>query len=209
MHPTRSRFIYANLAFLLVLSGCANPGAGQGTHAANSCNTRLAPSFGPGLSSFLCSIYSFFTAQTATPQTVEDEYTRNGAALPEQAKLLGYQLRVSPKAVVSGGGEIKVIADIKVLGGHQDNNPLIEQETLLYAPGMVNTPIKTLRKVANETRVAGGYRTVFSLRLPADAPLGTYPVKTVIYLNGKPVARKNTRFVVALAGTSARKPAQF
>jgi hypothetical protein len=203
MHRIPSRLGYAALAALFALNGCAS----STPHTASSCDARLAPSLGNGLSSFLCSIYNFFTAQTASPQAVADEYTKDGAPLPEQAKLLAYQLKVSPKAVVNGGSEVRVIADIKVVTGSQDSNPVIEQETQLYAPGAAHRPIKSLRKIANETHVAGGYRTVFSLKLPVDAPVGTYPVKTVIYLNGTPVARKTTRSVVAHAGLPQKKPA--
>lgn len=193
--PGRFPLLIAALASTALL-GCANTGAGFST-AERDCRAWVGSStLGSGLGALVCPIYSYFAQQTSPPVVVNNEYLKNNAQLPEQARLMSYRVRVAPTGAANGGNEFKVTSDIKVVGSLRDAKLLIEEETTLFAPNGGKRPLKTARKVANEKREAGAYRTVFSVKLPPDAPLGAYPVRSVVYLNGKAIAKRDSVFKV-------------
>lgn len=184
----------------LGLIGCASTGPNF-SQAEQDCRTWMGDSaLGSGFGALVCPIYSYFSQQTSPSKVVDKEYLKNNGQLPEQARLMSYKVRIGPKGEVVAGNEVKVTSDIKVVSGRQDASLLIEEETTLFAPGGGKRPLKTARKIANERREAGAYRTIFSVKLPADAPLGVYPVRSVVYLNGKAISRRESQFKVVAAG---------
>lgn len=77
-----------------------------------------------------------------------------------------------------------VTSEIEIVQGTDGAKPIVEEELTLVKPD--GTEQKSPRKVANEAGGGGGFMTTFFMLMPEGVPQGTYPVKTALYVNGKP-----------------------
>lgn len=213
--------LIATLSAAMALGGCAAPGGAAGPNQADGggvgcnplilggvgavvgalvgggSNTLRGATLGAGLGALACVAFNYHSEQVKSAQQVDKEYrTANRGRLPEQATLVKYETGFMPPSI-RPGQRAQTNSYIEVAAGSQDINPVIEEELTLYRPN--GEVIKTVRKPVATTS-AGGFKNSFSIPMPEGVPQGVYPVKTVLYLNHKPVAGQNIQLQVAQGG---------
>lgn len=202
----------------LFASGCATPG-GSGTDASDdNKNTALrCAAFGAGgaiLGALIggrggavkgavaglaaCAVVEIASRQTKSAAEVEKEYkTANRNQLPRYAKVDSYVTEVTPNGAVKPGEAIKVHSTIRAVSGTQEPIHEVKEELVAYAPS--GEEFKRGEKRVNDVAGSGEYANSFTLTLPQGAPQGIYKLETKVYVNGKPVSRKQTSVQLAVA----------
>jgi len=187
-----------------MLSGECNPlvtggiGAAIGAIAGGSKRRGEGAAAGAAIGALACVAYNYYTKQTKTSQQVADEYkAKNKGTLPASATVTRFNAQVSPTAKVQAGNAITVASNIEVVPGASNPRPSVEQEIALYGPD--GTQAGKARKPASQTAGGGAFETSFKFSLPQGVPQGVYPVKSQLYVDGKPAAGTDTRFQVVVA----------
>lgn len=164
-------------------------------------NDRLrGAALGAALGAGACLAWDYHAKQTKTATQVQDEYRRaNRGALPDESRVTFYDTRVSPAQRIAPGDQVIVVSDIEIVQGSRDYlAPQLEEEVVIVRPD--GQEIRA-RKQANQGSYAGGYRTSYTLRMPEGVQPGVYPVRTSLYLNGRPVETRRAEIQVVDAGT--------
>ena len=185
------------------LSGDCNPliaggiGAALGALAGGSKNRGSGAAAGAAIGALACVAYNYYTKQTKTAQQVSDEYkAKNRGTLPAAATVTRFNVQVAPTAKVQAGNAVNVASNIEVVPGKNNPKPNVEQEITLFSPD--GAQAGKARKPASEAG-GGGFETSFKFSLPQGVPQGVYPVKSQLYVDGKPAAGTDTRFQVVIA----------
>lgn len=178
----------------------AGAGALLGGLLAKGNNRVRGAALGAALGAGACLAWDYHAKQTKTASQVQDEYRRaNRGALPGESKVTHYDTRMSPSTRIAPGEQVTVISDIEIVQGSRDYQaPQLEEEVVIVRPD--GKEIRT-RKQANPGDYAGGYRTSYTLRMPEGVQPGIYPVRTSLYLNGRPVETRRADIQVVDAGT--------
>src|SRR3954463_13215888 len=187
------------------LSGDCNPlitggiGAAIGALAGGSKNRGTGAAAGAAIGALACVAYNYYARQTKTSQQVTNEYqAKNKGALPASATVTRFNVQVAPTAKVQAGNAVNVASNIEVVPGTGNPTPRIEQEITLFSPD--GAQAGKARKPANQAGTGGGaFETSFKFSLPQGVPQGIYPVKSQLYVDGKPAAGTDTRFQVVVA----------
>ncbi|MEN9867606.1 MAG: hypothetical protein RL748_3196 [Pseudomonadota bacterium] len=141
--------------------------------------------------------WSFYSEKVASAQTVNAEARREGLSVPNnEIRLKQYSLNPSSSVVQAGGGEVRVVGDIKLYGQSQ-RKPDVVQSMLLYTAN--GEPTSDTPQIARIEKVdgAGHYRAVGVYKIPRGMAQGQYVVKSTLQINGQVVAKADTRFQVA------------
>lgn len=185
------------------LSGDCNPlvaggiGAAIGALAGGSKNRGTGAAAGAAIGALACVAYNYATKQTKTAQQVSDEYkAKNKGTLPASATVTRFNVQVAPTAKVQAGNAVNVASNIEVVPGTSNPSPNVEQEITLFSPD--GAQAGKARKPASQAG-GGAFETSFKFSLPQGVPQGVYPVKSQIYVDGKPAAGTDTRFQVVVA----------
>lgn len=172
-------------------------GAVAGGLIASGNNRVKGAALGAGLASLACVAWNYQATQTKTAAQVQTEYRQaNAGRLPAQTQVVAFNTTVDPNATVVPGNKITVTSQIEVVQGTDGRKPVIEEELTLVKPD--ESEVKT-RKVANDNGGAGGFTTSFAMTMPKGVPQGTYPVRTVLLMDGVPVKRNNLSLQVVAA----------
>jgi outer membrane lipoprotein SlyB len=141
--------------------------------------------------------WSFYSEKVASAQTVNAEATRDGLSVPNnEIRLRQYTLTPSSTLVQAGGNALQVVGDIKLYGQSQ-RKPEVVQSMLLYtAKGEATSATPQIARIENVDG-AGHYRAVGVYKIPRGMAQGQYLVKSTLQIDGKVVARADTRFQVA------------
>jgi hypothetical protein len=107
-----------------------------------------------------------------------------------------FNVQVAPTAKVQAGNAVNVASNIEVVPGTSNPKPNVEQEITLFSPD--GAQAGKARKPASQAG-GGAFETSFKFSLPQGVPQGVYPVKSQIYVDGKPAAGTDTRFQVVVA----------
>jgi hypothetical protein len=187
-----------------VLSGECNPlvtggiGAAIGAIVGGNKRRGEGAAAGAAIGALACVAYNYYTKQTKTSQQVADEYkAAHKGTLPASATVTRFNAQVAPTAKVQAGNAITVASNIEVVPGTSNPRPAVEQEIALYGPD--GTQAGKARKPASQTAGGGAFETSFKFSLPQGVPQGVYPVKSQLYVDGKPAAGADTRFQVVVA----------
>jgi hypothetical protein len=187
-----------------VLSGECNPlmtgGIGAAIGAIMGGNKRRGEgaAAGAAIGALACVAYNYYTKQTKTAQQVTNEYkAAHKGTLPASATVTRFNAQVAPTAKVQAGNAVTVASNIEVVPGTSNPRPAVEQEIALYGPD--GTQAGKARKPASQTGGGGAFETSFKFSLPQGVPQGVYPVKSQLYVDGKPAAGTDTRFQVVVA----------
>src|SRR4051812_16739728 len=191
------------------VSGDCNPlitrgiGAAIGALAGGGKNRGTGAAAGAAIGALACVAYNYYARQTKTSQQVTDEYkAKNKGTLPASATVTRFNVQVAPTAKVQAGNAVNVASNIEVVPGTGNPTPSIEQEITLFSPD--GAQAGKARKPANQAGTGGGaFETSFKFSLPQGVPQGIYPVKSQLYVDGKPAAGTDTRFQVVVAPASA------
>jgi hypothetical protein len=185
------------------LSGDCNPlvaggiGAAIGALAGGSKNRGTGAAAGAAIGALACVAYNYATKQTKTAQQVSDEYkAKNRGTLPASATVTRFNVQVAPTAKVQAGNAVNVASNIEVVPGTSNPSPNVEQEITLFSPD--GAQAGKARKPASQAG-GGAFETSFKFSLPQGVPQGVYPVKSQLYVDGKPAAGTDTRFQVVVA----------
>ena len=185
------------------LSGDCNPlvaggiGAAIGALAGGSKNRGTGAAAGAAIGALACVAYNYATKQTKTAQQVSDEYkAKNKGTLPASATVTRFNVQVAPTAKVQAGNAVNVASNIEVVPGTSNPSPNVEQEITLFSPD--GAQAGKARKPASQSG-GGAFETSFKFSLPQGVPQGVYPVKSQLYVDGKPAAGTDTRFQVVVA----------
>src|SRR3954468_838639 len=186
------------------LSGDCNPlitggiGAAIGALAGGSKNRGTGAAAGAAIGALACVAYNYYAKQTKTSEQVASEYkAKNKGTLPASATVTRFNAQVAPTSKVQAGNAITVASNIEVVPGTSNPHPAVEQEIALYGPD--GAQAGKARKPASQTAGGGAFETSFKFSLPQGVPQGVYPVKTQVYVDGKPAAGADTRFQVVVA----------
>ena len=201
----------ATICSALVLSGCAvqknangvyestggcNPaamalfGAILGAAAAGNNNRAQGAVVGGAIGGLACLAWNYKAQQTKTAAQVNSEYkVVNSGNLPANPTLVGYIVAPDPSNTLAAGSPMVVRSQIKVVEGKQSNAQIVIEEQMIISHN--GKEIANARKRANDGNGAGEYATRFQLNLPSGVPQGYYPVRTVLYVDGKVVASRN------------------
>lgn len=149
-------------------------------------NDRLkGAALGAGIASLACAAWNYNVKQTKTAEQVQTEYkTVNAGRLPTESKVTSFTTKFEPNGNVKPGGRMVAVSNIEVVQGTDGVKPVIEEELTLVKPD--GTEQKSPKKIANEASGGGAFQTTFSMNMPQGVPQGIYPVKTALYVNGKP-----------------------
>ena len=187
-----------------VLSGDCNPlvtggiGAAIGAIAGGSKRRGEGAAAGAAIGALACVAYNYYTKQTKTSEQVTSEYkAKNKGTLPASATVTRFNAQVAPTSKVQAGNAITVASNIEVVPGTSNPRPAVEQEIALYGPD--GAQAGKARKPASESAGGGAFETSFKFSLPQGVPQGVYPVKSQVYVDGKPAAGADTRFQVVVA----------
>src|SRR5262249_50063907 len=103
----------------------------------------------------------------------------------------------APTAKVQPGNAVNVASNIEVVPGTSSPSPNIEQEITLFSPD--GAQAGKARKPASPTGGGGAFETAVKFSLPQSVPPAGHPVKSQLYVDGRPVAGTDTRFQVVVA----------
>ena len=191
-----------------VLSGECNPlvtggiGAAIGAIIGGSKHRGQGAATGAAVGALACIAYNYYTKQTKTAQQVANEYkAANKGTLPASATVTKFNAQVAPTATVQAGKTVTVASNIEVVPGTSNPRPSVEQEIALYSPD--GKEAGKARKPASQSGGGGAFETSFRFSLPQGVPQGVYPVKSQLYVDGKPVAGTDTRFQVVVGPDGA------
>ena len=219
-HPNRRRvkILALLLTGSLTLGGCATPGGDSGAPAGSEsggCNTGIAAAVGAvagaligggndtvkgaliggAVGALACVAYNYHVRQVKSAQQVQEDYrAAHQGKLPQDTVVDRYETRFSP-AVIKPGEKTELVSYVQIVQGQDSPTPLVEEAATLYAPN--GKALKTLRKQVNQDAASGAFQSTFALALPSGVPQGRYRMDTVLYLNGKEVAKRNTHLQVA------------
>jgi hypothetical protein len=132
---------------------------------------------------------SYRVSQKKNAIEVNDEYKKeHNGELPDQTVVTKYMTTTDPAGVVSRGSQLDVVSEIELVKGAKSAGQLdkVDEELLIADANGQNT--KRLRKQAlSEANNSGAYTTRFTFRPTREVTQGTYPYRTVLYLNDQPV----------------------
>jgi hypothetical protein len=213
----------SGLVVCLSVAGCQSPGGGPSDTSASSdpCNPAVGALIGgalgalintdkrgkgaligAGLGALACVVVNAVSRQTKSAVQVEDEYRkRHGGKLPPSDPVVqAYDVTVSPDGQVRPGEKAQVVSNMTVVQGA--SQPVEEVKEVLTLVGPEGT--KTAEKKANERAGSGAYENTFNLSFPKDVAPGTYPIKTQLYVNGRPAAERKQNLRILAEGGERR-----
>ena len=162
-------------------------GAALGAIIADENRTRSA-AIGAGLGALACVIINAQSKQTRPPADVEGQYRADhGGTLPEQPLVTAYDTAFNAGGSVRAGQEARVSSSITLISGSRE--PVREVVEVLEVFESSDPAKMMLRaeKKAEPGMMTGGIQNSFSIRLPEGLAAGSYPARTVLYVNGKAV----------------------
>jgi hypothetical protein len=206
--------ICAACIFTLFAAGCATPGQPESESFANSTAGRCA-ALGAGgavLGALIggksgalkgvaaglaaCAVVEIASAQTKSAADVDRQYkAANRNQLPPYAKVDAYTTVVTPNGAVKPGEPIKLQSTIRAVSGTQEPVQEVREMLIAYSPN--GEEFKRGEKKVNDAGGSGEYTNSFTLTLPQGAPQGTYKLQTQVFVNGKPVSRRDASIQLA------------
>ncbi|MBC7859667.1 MAG: hypothetical protein H7Z39_13030, partial [Burkholderiaceae bacterium] len=151
--------------------------------------------------------WSSYSEKVASGQSVNAQARREGVMVPDdQIALKEYRVRPSAAVARAGGEPLQVIGDIKLIGQSRYGADVVQSMTLIKANGEKASDTPQIAKVHNVDG-AGQYRAVGVYKIPRGMEQGQYTVQSVLFLNGREVARRDTSFQVA--GNERQSPQAY
>ena len=213
----------SGLACVLFMGGCAAPNqGGNGGNGGNSTgqNTVAGGAMGALAGCALAAAigkkcadgaaigavvgaafgWSSSSQKVASAQTVNAQAQREGVPVPyNEIRLRDYQLRTSSSVAQAGGAPIQVVGDIRLIGQSARMPEVVQSMTLLKANG---ERLSDRPQIARVDRIdgAGQYQAIGVYKIPRGMEQGRYTVQSVLTLDGREVARRDTGFQVASRG---------
>ncbi|MEC5162698.1 MULTISPECIES: hypothetical protein [unclassified Janthinobacterium] len=207
------------LAGVVFISGCAAPNGGGGMGGGHSAgqNTAAGAAVGAVAGCALAAAlgkrcaegaaigalvgaaigWSSSSEKVASAQTVNAQARREGVAVPDdEIRLRDYQLNPSSRVAQAGGAPLQVVGDIKLIGQSRRVPEVVQSMTLVKANGENASDKPQIARV-EKVDGAGQYKAIGIYKIPRGMEQGQYTVRSVLFLDGREVARRDTGFRVA------------
>lgn len=202
MKTSTFRSVGLTLAVAVTLSACATTGGRAGGQT-DSCNPWATGAVGAVLGAALgatrdrdsaakgaiagaaigalgCLAVNASTRTTQSPGAVEDDYRQTHATLPASPTLLAYETRINPGTTITGGQNVEVISDLKIINGSMHKISSVREELVL-----LDTEGKEFRRVRKDVTsdAGGGYENKFTFAFPNGVSQGVYGIRTELLIN--------------------------
>ena len=132
---------------------------------------------------------SYRVSQKKSAAEVNDEYKKeHDGELPAETMVTKYVTKTDPSGLVNRGSQLDIVSEIELVKGEKTagQTDRVDEELLISDASGKNT--KRLKKQAlSDANTSGAYVTRFTFKPTQEVAQGTYPFKTVLYLNDKPV----------------------
>jgi hypothetical protein len=175
-------------------------GAALGAMIVEENRTRGA-AIGAGLGALACYIINAQSRQTRPPAEVDGQYrTDNQGRLPEQPLVTAYDTAFNAAGGVKAGQEARVVSSITLVSGSRQSVRDMQEVLEVFEPGDSTKVLLRAEKKAEPGMLGGGIQNSFSIRLPEGLAAGSYPARTALYVNGKPVGENRGALRVLGAG---------
>ncbi|MET1255114.1 hypothetical protein [Aliikangiella maris] len=139
------------------------------------------------------------STQTTNEENVISKYKAAHFTLPPQPLLVSYQSNIKPGEVVKAGNDISVVSSLEVVPGTSTRQVDIKEKIIIFDNEDHTKELKSLTKMVNkETRAGGIFKNQFTFKLPKGMPQGVYPIKTLVYVNGKAFAPNDNRMQLVM-----------
>jgi hypothetical protein len=162
-------------------------GGALGALIADDSRTKGA-AIGAGLGALACYIINAQSKQTRPPAEVEGQYRADHkGTLPEQPLVTAYDTAFNPGGGVKAGQEARVSSSITLVSGSREPVREVIEVLEVFESGDPAKVLLRAEKKADPGMLSGGIQNSFSIRLPEGLAAGSYPARTVLHVNGKPV----------------------
>lgn len=162
-------------------------GAALGALIADDSRGRGA-AIGAGLGALACVIINAQSKQTSPSADVEGQYRADhGGTLPERPLVTAYDTAFNAGGSVRAGQEARVSSSITLVSGTREPVREVVEVLEVFESGDPSRVMLRADKKAEPGMMTGGIQNSFSIRLPEGLAAGTYPARTVLYVNGKAV----------------------
>ena len=209
---SRWRAVAAGAAMVVALSSCANTGgsgggnenvgkmlgtlggAAIGAAVGGAAGGKYSPLIGAAVGALAgyaagYAFDSYRVSQKKSADQVNEEYKKeHDGELPAKTVVTKYVTKTAPSGVVNRGSQLDIVSEIELVKGAKSSGQTdrVDEELLISDAAGKNT--KRLKKQAlSEANTSGAYMTRFTFKPTQEVAQGTYPFKTVLYLNDKPV----------------------
>ncbi len=144
---------------------------------------------------------SYRVSQKKDAAEVNDEYRKeHDGQLPAETMVTKYETKTEPSGLVNRGEKLDIVSEVELVKGASSiGKDRVDEELMISDASGKNT--KKLRKQAlSDANASGAYLTRFTFRPTEDVAQGTYPFKTVLYLNDEPVRESEGKIQVVMVG---------
>lgn len=144
---------------------------------------------------------SYRVSQKKDAAEVNDEYRKeHDGQLPAETMVTKYETKTEPSGLVNRGEKLDIVSEVELVkGANSVGKDRVDEELMISDASGKNT--KKLRKQAlSDANASGAYLTRFTFRPTEDVAQGTYPFKTVLYLNDEPVRESEGKIQVVMVG---------
>lgn len=160
-------------------------GAALGAMIADE-NRSKGAAIGAGLGVLACYIINAQSKQTRPPADVEGQYRAgHQGTLPEQPLVTAYDTAFNAGGSVRAGQEARVSSTITLVSGSREPVREVVEVLEVFESSDPAKVMLRAEKKAEPDMLTGGIQNSFSIRLPEGLAAGSYPARTVLYVNGK------------------------
>lgn len=218
------RVIAIGTAIIFALSSCANTGGSSGP-GSDSFGKTLGPLAGAAIGAVVggatggkyspligaaigaavgyaagYAFDSYRVNQKKDAEQVNDEYRKeHEGQLPPETVVTKYETKTDPSSVVNRGSELDIVSEIELVKGTDTSgqkDKVDEELTISDASG--KSPKKLRKQALSAADASGAYVTRFTFKPTQKVAQGTYPFKTVLYLNNEPVRESEGKIQVVM-----------
>lgn len=141
--------------------------------------------------------WSSSSEKVASAQAVNAQARREGVVVPDnEIRLRDYQLYPSARVAQAGGAPLQVVGDIKLIGQSRRVPDVVQSMMLVKANGENASDKPQIARV-EKIDGAGQYKAIGVYKIPRGMEQGQYTVRSVLFIDGREVARRDTGFQVA------------
>jgi hypothetical protein len=148
-------------------------------------NRARGAAIGAGLGALACHIINAQSKQTRSATEVDEQYrAAHEGKLPEQPLVTAYDTAFNAGGSVRAGQEARVSSSITVVSGAREPVREVMEVLEVFESADAAKVLLRAEKKADLGSRSGGLQNSFSIRLPEGLASGTYPARTVLYVNG-------------------------
>lgn len=215
------RAIAAGTAVVVALSSCATGGPGAGGEGTGkmlgtlggaaigaavgaATGGKYSPLIGAAVGAAVgyaagYAFDSYRVSQKKDAVEVNDEYKKeHGGQLPTETVVTKYETKTDPSGLVNRGEKLDIVSEIELVKGADSTGTDRVDEELMISDASGKNAKKLKKQALSESNASGAYVTRFTFKPTQEVAQGTYPYKTVLYLNDEPVGESKGKIQVVM-----------